>query len=67
MYKEDFPMKPIHIVSHQNGNMQSTKKAATNSESLSQQIESLRLVLRRMKTNETAKRDSFISQKLQGL
>ena len=42
-------------------------KELPNPEILSRQIESLRVVLRRMKTNESSKLDSLINQKLSEL
>lgn len=42
-------------------------KNLPNPEMLSRQIESLRIVLRRMKANESAKLDSLINQKLKEL
>jgi len=42
-------------------------KELPNPEILSRQIESLRVVLRRMKTNESSKLDSLINQKLREL
>jgi hypothetical protein len=42
-------------------------KELPNPEMLSRQIESLRIVLRRMKANESSKLDSLINQKLKEL
>jgi hypothetical protein len=42
-------------------------KGLPNPEMLSRQIESLRVVLRRMKANESSKLDSLINQKLKEL
>ncbi len=51
-----------------NGSIQSVSpKATTNSEMLSRQIESLRVVLRRMKATQSSSVDSLIHQKLKEL
>jgi len=42
-------------------------KDLPNTEALSRQIENLRVVLRRMKTNESSKLNSLINQKLKEL
>ena len=42
-------------------------KDAPNAEMLSRQIENLRVVLRRMKTNESSKLHSLINQKLKAM
>ena len=60
-------MKPSRTVNNQNGQGRIVKNNASHSETLSRQIENLRVVLRRMKTSESAQRDSFISQKLRDL
>ena len=60
-------MKPSRISNINNFNGHIDLKASPNSEMLSRQIENLRMVMRRMKTNESAKLDSIIDQKLREL
>ena len=50
-----------------NTGQQSSLKALPNSEMLSRQIENLRIVLRRMKNNESSTLNSLINQKLKEL
>jgi len=60
-------MKTSHIGSPNNFNGQSNLKPVSHSEILANQIESLRVVLRRMKMNDSSKIDSLINQKLKEL
>jgi len=58
-------MKTTPIVSSNGFKGQIERKNMPNAEMLSRQIEGLRLVLRRMKANESSKIDSLITRKLQ--
>ena len=60
-------MKTTHMGSPNNFNEQSNSKPMSHSEILSNQIENLRVVLRRMKVNDSSKVDSLINQKLKEL
>lgn len=60
-------MKTNPISSSNGFKGQFTSKELPNPEMLSRQIESLRIVLRRMKANESSKLDSLINQKLKEL
>ncbi len=60
-------MKTTPVISSNGFKGQVELKSVPNAEMLSRQIEGLRLVLRRMKANESAKLDSLISQKLKEL
>ena len=57
-------MKSNRIFATNNINHQIHMKKIPNSETVSRQIESLRIVLRRVKNNQSSKLDSFIDQKL---
>ncbi|MBK7894107.1 MAG: hypothetical protein WAS33_30950 [Candidatus Promineifilaceae bacterium] len=58
-------VEPIKYFSHEN--KQQEMKALPNLQMLSYQIENLRVVLRRMKANESSSLDLLINQKLQAL
>jgi hypothetical protein len=60
-------MKLERIINSNNKNPQPEMKALPNSEMLSQQIENLRVVLRRMKANDSSSLDTIIKQKLNTL
>jgi hypothetical protein len=60
-------MKINRIVNSTNGSPQTEMKVLPDSEMLSRQIENLRVVLRRMKANESSSLDSIINQKLKEL
>lgn len=60
-------MKTNRIGMSNNISQQSRTKALPNSEMLSRQIENLRIVLRRMKNNESSTLNLLINQKLKEL
>ncbi len=60
-------MKTNRMMSATNGSHQSGIKAVPNPEMLSRQIESLRVVVRRMKAYESSTMNSLINQKLKEL
>ncbi len=60
-------MKTNRIMSSTNGSRQTGMKAIPNAEMLSRQIESLRVVIRRMKAYESSTLNSLITQKLKEL
>lgn len=57
-------MKSNRLVNPNNFSSQSSLKATPDSQMLSRQIENLRVVVRRMKTSDSAALDSLINQKL---
>ena len=60
-------MKTNRIASSNNISYQSNADALPSSEMLSRQIENLRIVLRRMKNNESSTLNRIINQKLKEL
>lgn len=60
-------MKSSRLVSSNNFGKQVNLRATPNTEMLSRQIESLRIVMRRMKSSQSTALDSLISQKLKDL
>ncbi len=60
-------MKTNRMMNATNGSHQSGMKAVPNAEMLSRQIESLRVVMRRMKAYESSTLNSLINQKLKEL
>jgi hypothetical protein len=57
-------MKPSQTASTNRFNNRSARSPFPNSDMLSRQIESLRIVLRRMKTTHSSSLDLLINQKL---
>ena len=60
-------MKSSHTISSNHFNDRSSRQIFTNVDMLSRQIESLRIVLRRMKATHSSSLDLLISQKLKEL
>lgn len=60
-------MNTNRMMSTSNGSHQKNMKAIPNPEMLSRQIESLRVVVRRMKAYESSTLNSLITQKLKEL
>lgn len=60
-------MKDNRMISSNNVGQHGNIKALPNSEMLSRQIENLRVVLRRMKANESSTLHALINQKLREL
>ena len=60
-------MKTNRMMSATNGSHQNGMKAVPNAEMLSRQIESLRVVVRRMKAYESSTLNSLINKKLKEL
>lgn len=60
-------MKSSRTVTSNHFDNRSNRKSLTNVDMLSRQIESLRIVMRRMKTNQSSSIDLLINQKLKEL
>lgn len=60
-------MKSSRTVTSNHFDNRSNRKTLTNVDMLSRQIESLRIVMRRMKTNQSSSLDLLINQKLKEL
>jgi hypothetical protein len=57
-------MKLNHFTASNHSNNQANKRASANVDMLSRQIESLRIVLRRVKTTQSSSLNLLIHQKL---